>query len=535
MKIILLILLTNLSGLYMNAQKVIINWGPESKKELTFGSFVNGKGSDMIKLCFEEKGGGMFGGKATSTPVLTRYNSKLDEVTEQMIEADDKGIQFNSLMSIKGKLFMFTSQYNRDDKTTSYYGQPLNIETLRSDGKLINLGEYEAFKRSSQTEVGFELSKDSSKILMFGNAPYKKNEKEKFYISVLDNGMNKLWSSTIELPYKDRFVSIEDQIITNEGLVGVLIKHYDQEVSKEAVRIDGNKVPSYKTKLLLYDKANGAPIEYILDIKDRFVHTLQLTDDNANNLVLFGLYKDKYNGYISGFFTATFDKSTKTGVTKDINAFPTELVEQIKIDRQGSDKEKDPGLSTKFRLADVLERSNGSKDYVLEYSSAVYVSNTNYGGGTGISVTYSNSSYWLYNYGDVIDINVQTNGKVTISRIPKMQTSKNVRIYSNFKALTYKDKLLVFYNDDDDNIDRDIEKRPDPLYKFNKSVFVMGVIDAKGNVSREILFRNRDNKITTAVRECTSIDKNRIGLYAQKVSGIFFASAKDKVGILEVR
>jgi hypothetical protein len=62
----------------------------------------------------------------------------------------------------------------------------------------------------------------------------------------------------------------------------------------------------------------------------------------------------------------------------------------------------------------------------------------------------------------------------------------------------------------------------------------MGSIDDKGTVSRDILFRNKDNKLTTAVRECVRIGPNRIGLYAQKGGGLFSAS-KDMIGILEVK
>ena len=531
MKKMVFMLLLALPAANLSAQKVTINWGEESKKELEFRSFVKGAGSDMVKLCFDVKKKGFFGSKSTYTPVLTRYSDKLAEQAERVIEADEDGVVFNAMLSIKGKLFLFTSQYDKDSKTTSYYCQPLNIQTLNPDGKMINMGTFDAVKKTNQSSVGYEFSKDSSKVLMFGNNAVKKNENEKYFIKVLDNNMMKLWDKTIELPYKDKFVSIEDQLVTNEGKVGVLIKHYDQEVTKEAIRKDGEKIPAYKTKLLVYDKDNANPTEYVLDIGNKFVHTLQLADDNINNLLLFGMYKEKNNGYITGFFTATFDKKSNSVTTKNLNQFPQSLVEQIKIDKQGSDKESDPGLSRVFRLSDVTDREDGSRDFVLEYSSEVYVPPSSYYNGTTYVTT---GGYWMYNYGDIIDINLKTDGKAVIARIPKMQTSRDVRYFSNFKTLAYHNKLLVFYNDDDDNIDRDIEKKPDPLHKFNKSVFVMGVISDNGAVSREILFRNKDNKLTTATRECMRIDKNRIGLYAQKLGGIF-SSAKDMIGIMEIK
>jgi hypothetical protein len=544
MKRLIYALILALPSLTTAAQQVTISWGEESKKELQFRSFVPDNSNGMIKLCFDIKTA--FLKAPTITPVLTRFSNSLAQLNERSIEVDDKNISFNDLLSVKGKLFLFSNQYDKDAKTTTYYCQPLNIQTLDPVGQLINLGAFDAVRKTSQTSVGYTFSKDSTKILMFGQAPFKKGDNEKYYICVLDNNMKKLWDKTIELPYLDKFVTFEESLITNDGKVGVLIKHYDQDVTKEAVKVDGVKVPSYKEKLLIYDKDNANPVEYVLDLGDKFIHSLQLVDDNKSNLVVFGLYQDKLSGsfflhsttqvvndgYITGFFTATFDKNSNKVTTANINPFPADLVSQVKIDKQGSDKEKDPGLHSAFALADVEERENGSKDFILEYSGEVYVPG---------SYSYVNGSYvyipgyWLYNYGDIIDVNLGKDSKVVIGRIPKMQVSRDIRYFSNFKAVPYKNKLLVFYNDDEKNIERDIAKKPDDVTNFSKSVFVMGTFDEQDNVTRTSLFNNKDNnKLTVAVRESMLIGKNRIGLYAQKLGGLF-STAKDMVGILDIK
>jgi hypothetical protein len=509
------------------AQKVTIAWGEEGKKELTFWNFLKGQGTDMIKLCLDAK---LF--KKKVTPVLTRYDDKLTVQAESAISVDEDNIVFNNLFSVKGKIFLITTQYDKETKTTTYFAQAMNIQTLNPEGKVINLGAFDAVKKSSQSSVGFELSADSTKVLMFGTAPYDKKANQKYYMAVLDNNMKKLWDKSVELPYLDKYITLQDELVTNDGRVVVMLKHYDQEVTKETVKVDGNKVPSYKTKMLLYDQANDKPVEYLLDLNDKFVHSLQLVSDNTADIVLFGLYKEKHDGHITGFFTATFDKKTnKTSVT-NLNKFPDDLVAQIRIDKQGSDKEKDPGLDGSFKLRGVEERANGSKDFVLEYYSEIFYPGSYTFGGLNGGSSYT-PPHWDYNYGDIIDINLQKNGKTIIGRIPKMQESTNVNAFSNFKLLPYKDKLLVFYNDDDDNINRDINKKPDALSRFNKSDFVMGTFDSNGNVTRDILFKNKDNKLTTATRECVQLDKNRIGLYAQKFAGMFSA-AKDMVGIMTI-
>jgi len=92
-------------------------------------------------------------------------------------------------------------------------------------------------------------------------------------------------------------------------------------------------MPSYKTKLLLYEDKNAKPVEFTLNTGDKFVHTLQLTNDQQNNLVLFGLYKQKYNGYVNGFFTANINKTTKEVAISNNNAFPAKHLMQVNINR----------------------------------------------------------------------------------------------------------------------------------------------------------------------------------------------------------
>ncbi|GGH76447.1 hypothetical protein HNQ91_004369 [Filimonas zeae] len=512
------------------AQQVKINWGEESKKELSFGSFVNGAGTDMIKLCFEYKGSAFFGARRKITPVLARYTDNLAESNVRSFEVDDKNISFNNLLSVKGKLYLFTNQYDGSTKTTTFYSQSLDITTLSPVGGVRSLGAFDAINKSSQSSVGYELSKDSSHILMFGLAPASKKENERYYIGVYDYNMTPLWDNTVTLPYADKYITVLDRLVTNDGRVGVIIKHYDQEVSREAVVKDGAKVPSYETKLLIYDKSKGAPLEMLLNPGNKFVHTAQLTGDNGGNLQLFGLYKEKHNGYITGYFVAGIDKAGKV-TTRNVNAFPEALMHLIKTDKQGTDKDLDPGLSNYFKLAYVEDRPDGSMDYLLEYTAEIYHPGS-YSYVNGVS---SNTPpWWEYRYGDIINISVKKNGTHAICRIPKMQISRDIKSYSSFKALPYENKMLLFYNDDEDNVERALEKKPDQLTKFTKSVFVMATIDETGNLARKVLYTNRDMNVTTAVRECAPLDKNRIGLYAQKSAGLF-SSGKDMVGILELK
>ena len=528
---ILILLFTQIA----NAQQTRITWGDLSKIELTFNSFVKGAGSDMIKLCLDEKKAGFFS-KGKMTPILVRYDNKLQEKNVQEFKADEDGVILDKVLSFKGKLYMFTNRYDKDSKSTIYMCSPIDIVTLKASGKLITLGSFEAVSKNNQSTVQYELSSDSSKLIMFGLSPFSKKENEKYYMGVYDENMTKLWDKTVELPYKDKYVTVLDDLVTNDGKVGVIIKHYDQEVNRESIKENGERVPAYKTKLLLYEKNAVKPFEYILNIDNKFVHNVQITDDKATTMNLFGLYKEKYNGHVNGFFTSSINLITHEIQTKKMMAFPQDLVELVKKDKQGSDKEKDPGFDDAFRFVQTIDRNDGSKDYLIEFRQKIYHEQTsNRGGGSGGMSYSTTTSWWEYKNGDIIDISVKSDGKYVICRIPKMQDIEYTIKYNSFKALTYNDKLVVYYNDNDDNLDRDLAKKPETMTNPKKCVFMMATVDSKGNLNRTIVFNHKEVKLTVATNECFLLDEQHLGIYAIQPGGGFFSSSKDMVGILELK
>jgi hypothetical protein len=505
-----------------HAQKVKVSWSEESKKELEYGSLVQGNGLEMVKLCFETEGG-LFSKKSV-TPILSRYDHTLQEKGLKSFMVDQDGIKFDNLLSIKNNLFLFTNRYDRKEKTTTFYSQKIDNRTLNPIGKAASLGVMDAISRNSQSKVQYEVSKDSSKIMVFGLSPYSKKNNEKYYMAVYTNEMSKLWDNTVVLPYLDKFIDVLDYMVTNDGSVGVILKHYDKEIKRENVREDGARVPAYKTKLLLYAKGGDKPKEFVLNLQDKYVHAMQLTADINNNLTLFGLYKNKYDGYVSGYFVTMIDQKTMGIEVKKMEAFPADMLELVKKDKQGSDREKDPGLSSHFMLADVVERADGSIDYLLEYYKLVWRtrSSGNY--------VYSYPDYY---YGDVIDIHVSSMAPTHFVRLPKWQHTPNTSLYSSFKAVSINNKLVLFYNDDRDNVERELEKKPDDMVKFDKSVLAMATIDQKNNLTRNVVYNHREMKLTTCINVSKRLSTSKIGLYALKGAGVFTA-AKDMIGLLEV-
>jgi hypothetical protein len=508
---ILLLLVTN----YSFAQTAKLKWSEESKVDNIYNSFVKGTDNDIIKLCFSKKG------NKTIEPVFSRFDKNLKLVNEESYLADSEGTKFNEFKNIGGKLFLFTNYYDKSSKTKEFFSQSINIKTLTVEGDKQSLGVFDAVKASNQSDISTILSADSSKVLIMNEAPYEKNEAEKFDIGVYNTQMKKLWNKTITLPYKDKSVTLFGSIVTNDGKVGVLLKHYDQNDK----RGEGKNAPAYTIKLLLYSKESDAIKEIAINLGNKFMHSISTLSEKENEILMFGLYRTKTYGNINGYFTTKIDvKNTKAEVT-NMNEFSSKLSSLVDLDNQGSDNDKDPGLGSNFRLVKTINRENGAIDHILEFAFWTIVTSMP-NPSTGITTRTK-----LYKSGDIIDICINKDGKTVVTRIPKAQTS-GYDIYSGFQVLPYKDKLVFFYNDDESNIKTELNKRVKGFNMSNNVEFVMATIDKDGNLFREILIDHKSSKNIIAVNASFRIDKNKIALYANHFN--LFASAKDLVGILEL-
>ena len=121
-------------------------------------------------------------------------------------------------------------------------------------------------------------------------------------------------------------------------------------------------------------------------------------------------------------------------------------------DRQGRNCEKEPLIDDAYNYVQTIDKTAGGKDYLLELRQHPLLK-------------YSDERWYSYSYlefidGDIIDISVKSDGRYIICRIPKLKDLNNIVIYNGFKALTYKDKIKIFYNDNEDNVDSDLPNKP---------------------------------------------------------------------------
>ena len=522
-RLFLLILLT--STLHTQAQKFNVNWGDNAKLKYDYEDAVPLNDGKFIILKFKAGKRSFFGGGGASfEPILVLVDKNMESINENELAIEEKNASFKGFERYGDNVFFLYESYSKEDKTTSVHALKINEKTLATSNHTI-LGTYSSDSRSDQAEPSYKLSLDSSKVLLFVEGPDRKKENKKFFIGVFDTNLKSLWKKEIELPIGDRYVSIYDQDVTNDGKVIVAIKHYDKEVTRQTVREDGAKIPSYMYKLFIYDGKDSKGKEMVFNLNNQYIQGTKLTYNTNKNITIAGLYKRKYNGRINGAFYATLDLNTSEIKNPVMAAFPDEFVEMIDKDGFGSDSQKDPGLSNNFRIMHIMNRTNGTVDLISEYYRLDIITTYN-------ANTRTTTTQYRYTFGDIVNTNIDKDGKAIFTRVPKNQKLLNSTAFLGYFPFVQKDKLILFYNDDRDNVERDLSKKPDDVVNFKRSIFMATTIDSKGNISRESVYDHRDEDYITAPMSLRAISKNRfmISSYLLKLF-----KKRTRFGIMEIK
>jgi hypothetical protein len=514
------------------AQQFGVSWKDNSKISYDYDAMLPLKNGNYLLLKFEEMKSFRIYSEIPLEPNLILVNSDLVTIKETKLQLYEKNSVFEGLERYGDNVFFIYNSYDKSSKTTTVYAIKVNEQTLSQVSKTI-IGSFDSESRYNQSDVSYKVSADSSKILLFVEEPERKKENKQFYLGVYDQNFKKIWSKNVELPIGDRFVSVYDKDISNEGKVYLAIKHYDKEVSRQTVMENGDKIPSYTYKLIVIGR-NIPNKEISFDLKNHFIQGTKLVYGKNGIITVAGFYKKKSNGNISGVFHSVFDTSSFQVSSPIMIGFPEDLLVRIDKDGFGKAGGADPGLDPDFRVNQIISRDNGSVDLVSEYLDYYLSENTlaTAPGQPQISGAAMKSYSAKYVYGDVVNINLDKTGKAVFTRLPKHQEGYRSNLGLGYYPIIYNDKLVIFYNDDADNIDRDLSKAPEHIAKFKKGIFAAAIIDAKGNLSRQSIYSYKDDNYITLPASISRISATKYFLTSIRAAGF---KIRNRFGILEIK
>lgn len=461
---------------------------------------------------------------------IEQYDNDLNLKRSQKLDLKVKGKQrdFEDIVMVGRELYLLSSFNNQAKKKNYLFLQKINRKGLRLSKDFQMIAETDARDKYREGTFDLVLSKDSSKVLIYNQLPFKKNEPERFAFRIFDSQFNELWSRNIVLPYSDNQFSVEEYRIDNNGNVYLLGVIYED---RSNFRRQGR--PTYQYVVLAYTQDGEEAREYKIDIADKFITDLTFRVANDGNLVCSGFYSEKGTYSIKGTYFFKLDAQTERIYNKNLKEFdfdflteymsPNKKVRMKKAEIEGNER-RAPELYN-YALDELILRSDGGALLVAEQFYVYERQDFNqpyYGYGFGFYDPYyrrTTTADIFYNFNDIIVVNIRPNGEIEwTARIPKQQETVNDGgYYSSYSHAVVQDKIYFVYNDNARNFEGQREGKRNRIYNFDgrNSVIALSELRKDGTVETIPLFNNRDAAVVTRPMICKQVGRKKMRVYGE--------------------
>ena len=522
MKNVLLIFFAIIYVTPIFSQEVSVNWGKDYK--IPRRSYIkkiigeDATGFYLLRLQGQTilKEGEIILERYSNDNVGLLYSNKLS-----VPKINNENVKYEQLFYLNGKLILFTSYYDKAEGTNAVYAQYLD-ETGRGSSNLMLISKINSTQKKNTGKFEIVLSKDNSKILVCSNEPFEKYANEKISYKVLDENLQEIWSTAMELPYLDKEFSISNHIVDNSGNVHMLAK-----ITRKTENTEKGQANYYYT-LISYFYAEDIIKEYEVSLKGKSVSDIAFQISSSGEfLVAAGFYsnttKDQLNpgpnfgfssvfyqeqkSFVAGTFYLKIDLNTQKVTARGIKDFDRSFLSEFM-----TDKNIDKGKELYSYLIDhfIIREDGGTILAGEQYYSTMVC---NYDPRTGVR----NCNYHYY-YNDIVVVNINPDGSIAwTKKIPKKQHSINDHgFYSSYIFGYDESNIFVVFNDHPKNIVLSPDNKVRYMNNPKRAIVALVTLDSEGNIKKSPLFAARDQKVIVRPKVFSQTGLNSAIIYGQK-------------------
>ena len=402
---------------------------------------------------------------------------------------DQKGNKaLEETFPVKDKIYVFSSIRLNDLRRNDVYVQEIDkatLEPLTEPEKILELAYFKWHQASNRIGIKFQLSKDSTKLLLSFRGSESIEDKRDLQYIVYDLSSKNKWEKLLFLPKLLKEEEKEDsQIqkveIDNNGNLhflklerfGLLARNLLLNHQHEYYHSRKRKLKAgYEYSLDSYF-ANGSPAkETKINFPDHFITDLGMDIHPSGDLVFTGLYAPKESFQIAGFFYYTLDPVSHSIKLKQLNEMPKESF-QLAINKQQGEKlqklEAKDGNKSKTKLFEFMVKNIVFNDkggaYVVvekEYIDEVPVKDGD---------VNNFSTRIIHHFENIIVFSVSDSGQLKwTEKIVKKQITDGFEIYYSSYFLLKKEEGLCFFlnvskSEIEDNEIFDLTKVAKPIW-----------------------------------------------------------------------
>ncbi len=396
---------------------------------------------------------------ATDNYFVGKFDSDLNLIkrAEIVLQQDKKDLQCEGILMLKDKLLVFSSFQNSKDKKHYLFVQNLNPETLAlmPNSKLIGELDYSGLSKYNNTVFQFEISPDSSKVLVFYTLLNKHNETLRTGMYVFDQDMKMKWkNSNIVAKFSGGVFEYNRFRIDNNGnvyLLGLLYKDRDNYFDAAHFRDRGffssdtyfTDKPNYTYQLYRYTDEGKTEDIYTLSLPGKFIRSLNYLPVDGNTILCTGMYASTGKISVEGSFAFNFDLGSKQTNGLSTKELGTELIsmgfnpnELNRFKRSISNKQEwDPFV---YLLDEIKTKKNGDKYFIAEQ----YINGTKTEK-SGNTITYSA----IHMHNDLFVVTLSSDYQIKrIDKIQKRQYWLNTDCYNSYSNIEKNGNLYFIYN-----------------------------------------------------------------------------------------
>lgn len=490
--LITLILLT--TPMYSQIDKVVYGKEYVNNKKDAFNGFVGENNMALFGVDYS-----IINNKKHELIINDFYKADLSLVDSKNIYSNPLKDFNNSPIEIfyeKEQFYLFSKLINKKDSKTFIGLTIFNENRVQSSFEIID-----TIERDNQTKINIKQSEDKSSFVLIQNHTHKVANRQVFEIKTFNLLGKLMWQKDLLSTNSVHQINIEKVIYTPKELF--ILCNYGINVNRL------NSTPtvlSNKYTLWIYNKDLNFMKEADLRLKLKWINGVSMALNFNKELIISGFVNTSRDFGINTVFNVILNQKYEVSA---INYYPFTSTDFNKFIPSNKNLNKLNYLPN-FYLRKLMVMADGSF-FLLGENYHKFIER-NYDPRTNITTTTEH-----FIYGDIIVCYFDNTAKLKwIDNVPKSQNSINdFGMFSSYAWINLNDKLALFYNDNEKNLDIPINDyfNQKELFNYRRNMHAYVLIDKEGIKKKGKLNTEKTGYLLYSKRS-NSINDSTMYLYA---------------------
>lgn len=540
MKRVYLTLCLAITGIVAHAQKTSIKWGEEFK--LRKGStdlqviHADNSGVYLQESYMALKAYFVVGATLRESAALVKVDKNLTEVYRNDFNKELKGKEFVQFFPCEDKLFLFSSDYSKRDRTLALYASAVNKGTGELTGEWREVATFQKDEKSDDIDFKIDYNTDSSKILIVSSV--KGTENNEYRIQEFDKNLKATAKPlTIRNEFERKKYQLEDLLYTSDRKVVLVGRMYEYEEGRKKKE---KFLDFTNYNIRIYNDKGKQQSEINTSFNGRWLFSTKLVQERNKDLVLAAFYSNEKKGKtIDGLLVQRINVNDGKVISTSEKQINNSLLsgDPDKADNDDADdkeesreerkmreelnkmKDEGEGFSRNMQFRKIFYTVDGGLVILAEQYRHFVTTTSSYGGG-GVNTAsgqWRSTTYSTYISGDLMMCKIDNAGNIGwLQVLPKNQREiiqgpsstmatgisfntsyfleGNRPFYSGFGALQTPGTIQLLFNDSPKNgIVTQAGQKAKTIGRFAKSdCFILNVDETSGKLNRKVFFSNSD-------------------------------------------